>query len=61
MLTLFYYKKGVIYEKIRINKTRVKRNKKQNWRYRRKIKATKKSRKEDIKTIHNKKKKRKNS
>ena len=49
MLTLFYYK------------TEVKRNKKSNRPYRRKIKATKKSRTKDIKTRHNKKKKRKNS
>ena len=28
-------------EQIRTNKTRVKRNKRQNWPYRRKIKATK--------------------
>ena len=57
MLTLFYYKKVVIYEKTRTNKTRVERNKRQNWWYRRKTKATKKSRKENIKTRHSKKKK----
>ena len=29
-IVFLYYKKGVFYEKIRTNKTRVKRNKRQN-------------------------------
>lgn len=59
MLSLFYFKKGVLCEKTRTNKTRVKRNKRKNKRYRRKTKATKKSRTKDIKTRHIEKKKRK--
>ena len=59
--SFFNTKKGVIYERFRTIKTRVKRNKRQNWPYRRKIKVTKNSRTKDIKTRHSKKKKRKNS
>ena len=51
MSTLFYYKKGVLHEKIRTDKTEVKRNKRKNRRYRRKIKSTTKSRTKDIKHI----------
>ena len=41
--------KGNCYEKTRSNKTRVNRNKRKNWRYRRKIKTTKKQEKKILK------------